>query len=189
MSVIDLVNSATQTSVALEGTTFSIETLETIAVENEQVDVVELEQPVIESTPLQVLTRTEIAQEFVDKIFDTYQLPSVNSSFFGAFVQDVVPHGYKVQDIGPHTFLIKADQTTRLSAVLMLLEQVGPVLATQPQVTVPMCVRQNVEGAVGYSLVLTLDEIYELQRSKQEYQIGLSGLNSLETIGLTIKRI
>lgn len=190
MSFLENLAMVKELSIATMNTDFQLEPLvDLMDAPKEEVEMQPLQveaTPPHRESPIDLMTRTEIAQTFVDQIFDTYTLPSLNSSFFGAFVSGVTPFGYALQNLGEHTFLVKANQITRLSAVITLLEQINSVLETQESVTVPLCIKQNIEGAIGYSLVLSLEELHQLQRCRPEYKLGFTGLHSLDTLGLTV---
>lgn len=57
-----------------------------------------------------VKTRLDIVQNLVDDVFSSFSLTSINTTFFGDLVSDLIPSGYVLQKIGVHTFFVKEEK-------------------------------------------------------------------------------
>lgn len=134
------------------------------------------------------LSRTQIIQDYVDSIFRTYNLTSAHIGFFGDYAKGITPHGYVSQTVGEFTFLIKATEVKRLSALITLLDQVKNTINTVGSVAVPLCIKRSVEGASVYSLAITEEEIQEIRKSFPEYKFGYTDTATLQDLKLVIKR-
>lgn len=148
-----------------------------------------IESPTKESSQLEILSRTEMVQKYVDSVFSTYNLRSANVSFFGDFAKGTTPYGYVVQKVDNHVFFIKEKDTKRIASAVTLLDHIKTTLREQSSVSIPLCVKRNIEGAYVYSLSVTYDEIIEMKSVHPECEFGYTNTGALQDIQLSIKKM
>lgn len=157
----------------------------------EKVDIISvqnLEKCSLEEKNIVVKTRLDIVQNLVDDIFTSFSLTSINTSFFGDLISELVPSGYFLQTIGAHSFFIKEEKSLNLSSIISFLDKIKPTLSSSGIISVPMVFKRNIEGSIIRSLVLSEKELLEIMKIYPDYQFGYTDhMKQIDDIKLVIR--
>ncbi len=135
-----------------------------------------------------VKTRLDIVQNLVDDVFSSFSLTSINTTFFGDLVSDLIPSGYVLQKIGVHTFFVKEEKDLNLPSIISFLDKIKQKLLSNSTISVPMVFKRNIEGSIIRSLVLSERELLEIMKIYPDYQFGYTDhTKQLDDIKLVIR--
>ncbi len=156
----------------------------------EKVDIISIQEIKRDSMSEDVVikTRLDIVQNLVDDMFASFSLTSINTSFFGDLVLDLIPSGYLLQKIGIHTFFVKEEKDLNLPSIISFLDKIKKKLSSDKIVSVPIVFKRNIEGSVIRSLVLSERELLEIMKIYPDYQFGYSDhMKQIDDIKLVIR--